>query len=552
MWKSTYRLVIPQGDGAPFLQGWAIVDNTLGEDWDDVKLSLVAGAPQSFVQPLSQPIFTRRPVVPLSTSALFTPQTHDATLTEGKANIAGAIRDTGGGALPGVQVSVEMGVQVASAVTDSNGRFAFPGLRSGRLVLHAVLQGFRSIKESMELRPGDERTLNLTMDVGGLTESVTVSSEPADRKTMRAARRDFAREAGGAPPAPAPIAPGGRDRRVGKESGRSHGRGPGRPVRVLARSARHDPPQSVGARAHPAVDGDDRAGVDSGTPRPHASRPLRAVWLTNDTGSTLDGGSIALMEGNTFAGEGLLDPIKPGERRLISFAADLAGRVSATRQRRVPPGQACPCRQGVMVQSVEDRSTTTYTARNEDASPRTFVIEHPLRSGWTLAAGGPPPAESTAALHRFRLVVPPSSSGTLKVDEVHPVEASLAVTSITTDHVAVVLRGRNVDVSAEPQLRAIIAQTQEVARLEAAIDQREGEVERIEKDQERVRENLEALKSSPEERTLTARYARQLTMQEDRLEVLGREIEAQEAALALAEKELERLANAVTFDVEMP
>ena len=85
VWKSTYRLVIPQGDGRPFLQGWAIVDNTLGEDWDDVKLSLVAGAPQSFVQPLSQPIFTRRPVVPLSTSALFTPQTHDATLTEGKA-----------------------------------------------------------------------------------------------------------------------------------------------------------------------------------------------------------------------------------------------------------------------------------------------------------------------------------------------------------------------------------------------------------------------------------------------------------------------------------
>ena len=62
VWKSTYRLVIPSGGNrAPFLQGWAIVDNTLGEDWTDVELSLVAGAPQSFVQQVSQPLYTRDP-----------------------------------------------------------------------------------------------------------------------------------------------------------------------------------------------------------------------------------------------------------------------------------------------------------------------------------------------------------------------------------------------------------------------------------------------------------------------------------------------------------
>ena len=81
VWKSTYRLVIPSsGDRAPFLQGWAIVDNTLGEDWTDVELALVAGAPQSFVQQVSQPLYTRRPVVPLPRTALLTPQTHDGTL----------------------------------------------------------------------------------------------------------------------------------------------------------------------------------------------------------------------------------------------------------------------------------------------------------------------------------------------------------------------------------------------------------------------------------------------------------------------------------------
>jgi len=81
VWKSTYRIVIPK-EGKPLLQGWAIVDNTVGEDWKNVELSLVAGAPQSFVHELSQPYYTRRPVVPLPENAMLTPQTHEATMEE--------------------------------------------------------------------------------------------------------------------------------------------------------------------------------------------------------------------------------------------------------------------------------------------------------------------------------------------------------------------------------------------------------------------------------------------------------------------------------------
>src|SRR5437764_83678 len=81
VWKSTYRILLPTKAGAkPLLQGWAIVDNTVGEDWKNVELSLVAGAPQSFIQELSQPYYTRRPVVALPETALLTPQTHEGTM----------------------------------------------------------------------------------------------------------------------------------------------------------------------------------------------------------------------------------------------------------------------------------------------------------------------------------------------------------------------------------------------------------------------------------------------------------------------------------------
>ncbi|MGE5243603.1 MAG: hypothetical protein ACM3SQ_05195, partial [Betaproteobacteria bacterium] len=81
IWKSTYRLVLPEKPGEkPLLQGWGIVDNTVGEDWTNVELSLVAGAPQSFVEQISQPYYARRPVVPLPQSVMLAPQTHAATL----------------------------------------------------------------------------------------------------------------------------------------------------------------------------------------------------------------------------------------------------------------------------------------------------------------------------------------------------------------------------------------------------------------------------------------------------------------------------------------
>src|SRR6202035_3596095 len=100
VWKSTYRIVFPhagstEGSSA-IVQGWAVVDNTVGADWDNVQLALVAGAPQSFIQPLSQPLYTRRPEIPISTTAQTTPQTHEAAEKSGSGEISGTVTDVTG------------------------------------------------------------------------------------------------------------------------------------------------------------------------------------------------------------------------------------------------------------------------------------------------------------------------------------------------------------------------------------------------------------------------------------------------------------------------
>ena len=62
IWRPSYRAVFDGGDKA-LLQAWAVVQNTSGEDWRSVKLSLTTGAPISFRSDLGTPIKPERPLV---------------------------------------------------------------------------------------------------------------------------------------------------------------------------------------------------------------------------------------------------------------------------------------------------------------------------------------------------------------------------------------------------------------------------------------------------------------------------------------------------------
>jgi hypothetical protein len=63
VWKATYRVLLGEENQPPLIQGWAVVDNTQDEDWENVQLSLVSGLPVSFVHDLYTPRYIRRPVV---------------------------------------------------------------------------------------------------------------------------------------------------------------------------------------------------------------------------------------------------------------------------------------------------------------------------------------------------------------------------------------------------------------------------------------------------------------------------------------------------------
>ena len=59
-WKPAYRLILSD-DGRSVLQGWAVITNVTGSDWDNISFSLVSGQPMSFTYDLYTPHFLIRP-----------------------------------------------------------------------------------------------------------------------------------------------------------------------------------------------------------------------------------------------------------------------------------------------------------------------------------------------------------------------------------------------------------------------------------------------------------------------------------------------------------
>jgi hypothetical protein len=345
VWKSTYRMVFPRAaDGSVIVQGWAVVDNTVGADWDNVQLSLVAGAPQSFIQPLSQPLYTRRQEIPIATEAQLTPQTHEAAETDTVTAHAQLLM-----APSRIPHNMMAGPSSRLAVAGMQGlgMGVGGGMASGSGSGTGYGYGGGVSRASDAFQEGDVAT-NAFDDFFqySLTQPVTIHKNES---------------------AMVPI--------LQQELPAEH-------VTLWS---------------------------------PSETTPLRAVWLENTSKLTLDSGSFSIFENGEFSGEGLLDPIHPGEKRLLSYAADQAVRVRVTDRDNKRTLHHVEIRKGAIVETHMDIASVTYTATNSADEARVVLLEHPRRTnGWTLDDGLK--ADETApSLYRFKVPVAAHTTAKLEV-----------------------------------------------------------------------------------------------------------------------------------------
>jgi hypothetical protein len=578
VWKTTYRIVLPsKSQEEPLLQGWAIVDNTVGEDWSNVELSLVAGAPQSFIQQLSQPYYARRPVVPLPQNAQLMPQTHESAMKGGVSGLSGAVFDPSGAvvARAGVQVFAATGEVAATTSTDNQGRYEIGDLPAGNYRVEFSMAGFqKTVIQGLSLGGGREQAQNVTLQVGAATQTVTVTAESETLNAETASVGGTAGHAGSGGEL-------GSGRGVGRSSGGGVGPGEGGGTGggiFASGSGIAEARRAMSAAAEGSDLGDlfeyklkDRVTIHKNesalvpiaqihvttqkvslwNTSLNSTRPLRALWLTNSSALTLDGGSFSVLENEAFAGEGLTDAIKPGEKRLLSYAADLGVRVDSKTESE--PQQVTRVRivRGAMIQTSELRQDTTYTIRDDDTTPRTVLIEHPLREGWTISESGPKPEQTTSSAYRFHEKIDSKATAKFTVRETSPLETRFQLTNLTGDQITLFLQQKSINPEMEAAFRKIVEQKDKIAALDAEIARREGETQKIYDDQQRLRENLKALKGSAEERALTQRYTQQLADQETRLETLQRESADFQAKRDQAQSDLDSMIENLSLDATL-
>lgn len=554
VWKSTYRIVFPRAEASgeaakAIVQGWAVVDNTVGVDWDNVQLSLVAGSPQSFIQPLSQPLYTRRAEVPIATGVETTPQTHEAAESRGVGAIAGVVTDQSGAVIANAEVTATS-LQTHATVsrqTSGDGGYSFSPLPSGTYEVRVSAQGFNSYLQRVRVS-GEAATANATLSVGSESQTVEVTAE-------------------GPPPPAAPFVTG---RNIGGPMSRlkaGYGAGLG---------------GSIGGGVYRATDAIRAGDVSTGAfddffeyaltqpvtihknesamvpilqqslPAEHVSlwnpsdrSPLRAVWLENKSDVTLDSGSFSIFENGEFAGEGLLDPIHPGEKRLLSYATDQAVKMTITDREYNNRIQHLSINKGYVIETFLEVQGATYSANNTGSEDRTVLIEHPRHTGtegWTLE-GDLKPAETTPNAYRLRLRVPAHSTAKLKVREHGPQLTTVNLKNQPEQREFLLELVKQVP-DAQKQLQPVLDAQSAVADIDEQIAKSKAAEQTAAADEARFRENVTALKGSEGAK----RFVDELNQAEDQLQVARKQTADLEQHRAFAAAKLDQAIANLSFD----
>ena len=99
-----------------------------------------------------------------------------AQITQGR--ISGTVADTQGAVLPGVTVTATSPalIGVRTTVSQADGKYMFPAMPSGAYKLSFELAGFKKVeRDNIQVTLGNTVSFDPKLEVGGLTESITVT-----------------------------------------------------------------------------------------------------------------------------------------------------------------------------------------------------------------------------------------------------------------------------------------------------------------------------------------------------------------------------------------
>ncbi len=482
MWKPTYRVVLPEaGKGEALLQGWAVVDNTTGEDWRNVKLALTSGAPIAFRYDLHTP----RDVTRTDLSSVGTHKR--ASVSVGEAGYAQPGDGIAAGGAPAPAPVATAPMPPAPANRPASKSIAEPKKKAERSSRDAKYD--RSAEESAaydEDAFGGEQDEPVAVDAETLARSMQARTKSASVSGLT--RYDL-------------------EERLTVPDGTS----------------------TMVAIINEKVSGEEtflfRPG---GAGQGYESNPYRVIRFKNSTPFALESGPISIYSGGSFVGEGISEPVSAGVAVTIPFAVESSLLVASHLQYGGDEMRLVKIVRGVMeVENFARRSTTWEVTSQQPRTAKTTLYVRQQKAGGSFELV-PRPAGTEDLPDAYLIPVELPAGATSAKLEVVEQTPSRSVLSIWDARSLVLLEGilavGTLDRNVRAKLEPIVKLRQEIGKIDTEIDGKTRTRRELDQRAQETRSNLEAIKRDPAAGALRKRLGDRLEQFAKDGDKLGREL----------------------------
>jgi len=490
MWKPTYRVVLPKdGKGEALLQGWAVVDNVSGEDWNGIRLSLTSGAPISFRYDLHTPrevyrsdmtssAVDKRAAVALGETSWAEEEPMEMPMSE-----PSPVGDIGGLGLSGSG-------RGGGGVSDRYGDYGYD-----------YDDDMAADRERAAPKTASRRTAAPSPASGASTRKAEAAAATIDVDTLRRSTVASARS---------------------------------QRISGLTRIDLQDPVTVPdGSSTMVALINESVAAEQTFLYKPggagygYEANPYRVVRFQNSTDYVLEPGPISIYSGGSFVGEGLSEAVGAGTSVTIPFAVEPTVMVTSSKQYSGQEMTVTRIVRGVLEVESFYQTTTTWDVRGP-ASPEGFKVlirQSQTGSNYELAQR-PAGTEDLDGAWLIPVVVPSNkTSASLSVVEQTPSKISVAI----WDQQALALLEKflaadNLDAAARKKLQPIVDIRRDIGRIDTEVDGLRRQQSELEQRADQTRRNLEAIKKDGAAGSLRADLNRRLNEFSSDADAKGRKI----------------------------
>jgi hypothetical protein len=396
IWKTSYRLRIEPG-GKVFLQGWAMVENTSDDDWNNVRMVLVSGRPISYEMNLYEPIYIPRPVVEPEMFASLRPPLYEGAMTE-----EGAVKQPRGAYRSQPQ---PLNPTALAGGLGGLGGLGGQGFAGGQVSgnFSGGIGGAPAMTPAGAAAPANPYQINPRGEA--MVQNRLTYEELQRRRQQEAQAKE---EAKGKGPAIA-----GLNFKEGIASVASASEVGDYYQYIIDQKINLSRQKSA---LLPILDQTiDGAKVSIFNEGIHGKYPLLGLRLKNTSGQPLTQGPITVYDNQTYAGDTRILDLQPNEERLLSYALDQGTEIKTEEKSTPSPEMHLRLGEPNLTARYTLRKTKTYTIRNRSTHDRAVILEHPITTDWKLVDAKP--SETTRSHYRFTVKVATGKTAAFDVAE---------------------------------------------------------------------------------------------------------------------------------------